>query len=156
VGQDIVFGPGAYAPDTLPGRQLIAHELAHTVQQRGATSGPFGIEPAGSPAEHEAHSVAQQAEFGGAALPSTSTSVPVGIQRLPTGGPSPSTSPALRSEGLTFQEIAELNAARARLIPASERGNAIVGILIAEDGRRFEFRSGGGQGFYTHIEGKAT
>jgi hypothetical protein len=35
VGQDIVFGAGQYAPITGPGRELLAHELAHTVQQRG-------------------------------------------------------------------------------------------------------------------------
>lgn len=36
VGRDIVFNHGAYAPDTLPGRHLLAHELAHVVQQREA------------------------------------------------------------------------------------------------------------------------
>ncbi|CAG0963911.1 hypothetical protein METP1_00866 [Methanosarcinales archaeon] len=34
VGRDIVFGAGQYAPDTGAGRQLIAHELTHVVQQR--------------------------------------------------------------------------------------------------------------------------
>jgi pimeloyl-ACP methyl ester carboxylesterase len=33
VGQDIVFGAGQYQPRTSEGRRLIAHELAHTVQQ---------------------------------------------------------------------------------------------------------------------------
>lgn len=32
-GNDIVFGSGAYAPATRGGRQLLAHELAHVVQQ---------------------------------------------------------------------------------------------------------------------------
>ncbi|WP_280282730.1 DUF4157 domain-containing protein [Pseudomonas sp. BN415] len=36
VGRDIVFGAGQYAPDTLAGQQLIAHELTHVVQHRGA------------------------------------------------------------------------------------------------------------------------
>lgn len=35
LGRDVVFGAGAYAPHTLDGRRLIAHELAHVVQQRG-------------------------------------------------------------------------------------------------------------------------
>lgn len=43
--------------------------------------------------------------------------------------------------------------ARENLKPA---GNSIVGVLIAEDGRHFEVMSGGGQGFSSHIEGKAT
>lgn len=32
-GNDIVFAPGEYAPDTVAGQELLAHELAHTVQQ---------------------------------------------------------------------------------------------------------------------------
>jgi hypothetical protein len=35
VGQDIVFGAGEYAPGSVAGRQVLAHELAHTVQQGG-------------------------------------------------------------------------------------------------------------------------
>jgi hypothetical protein len=33
VGQDVVFGAGEFAPATQEGRQLLAHELAHVVQQ---------------------------------------------------------------------------------------------------------------------------
>jgi hypothetical protein len=33
VGDDITFGEGEYAPGTATGRRLLAHELAHTVQQ---------------------------------------------------------------------------------------------------------------------------
>ncbi|MBS1911332.1 MAG: DUF4157 domain-containing protein [Bacteroidetes bacterium] len=36
VGNHIVFGAGRYAPGTQGGRQLIAHELTHTIQQGGA------------------------------------------------------------------------------------------------------------------------
>lgn len=35
VGKHIVFGAGAYAPDTNVGRHLLAHELTHVVQQTG-------------------------------------------------------------------------------------------------------------------------
>ena len=35
-GTSIVFGRGRYAPETDAGRRLLAHELAHVVQQRGA------------------------------------------------------------------------------------------------------------------------
>jgi hypothetical protein len=37
-GQDTVFAGGQYAPSTAAGRKLLAHELAHTVQQ-GSTAG---------------------------------------------------------------------------------------------------------------------
>jgi hypothetical protein len=33
VGRDVVFGPGRYSPSTSAGRRLLAHELAHVVQQ---------------------------------------------------------------------------------------------------------------------------
>jgi hypothetical protein len=33
VGRDIVFAAGQYAPQTMPGRRLLAHELTHVVQQ---------------------------------------------------------------------------------------------------------------------------
>ena len=35
VGQNVVFGEGRYAPGTDAGKRLIAHELAHVVQQGG-------------------------------------------------------------------------------------------------------------------------
>lgn len=35
-GSDIVFDAGRYAPDTQPGRRLLAHELTHVVQQSDA------------------------------------------------------------------------------------------------------------------------
>jgi len=36
IGQDIAFGPGEYHPGTPIGDALIAHELAHVVQQQGS------------------------------------------------------------------------------------------------------------------------
>jgi hypothetical protein len=35
-GQDIYFGAGSYDPESAGGRRLLAHEVAHTVQARGA------------------------------------------------------------------------------------------------------------------------
>jgi hypothetical protein len=35
VGNDVVFNEGRYAPHTAEGRRLLAHELAHIVQQNG-------------------------------------------------------------------------------------------------------------------------
>ncbi|NIM95755.1 MAG: DUF4157 domain-containing protein [Anaerolineales bacterium] len=34
VGHDIVFGEGEYAPNTISGKRLLAHELTHVLQQR--------------------------------------------------------------------------------------------------------------------------
>src|SRR5215208_3080694 len=49
-GQDIFFGAEAYQPDTPPGRRLLAHELAHTIQQRAAQSSGIIPAPQRSPA----------------------------------------------------------------------------------------------------------
>ncbi|PSR15932.1 hypothetical protein C8255_20535 [filamentous cyanobacterium CCP3] len=43
VGRNIVFGNGQYKPDIMSGRQLIAHELAHVLQQ--TESRPAGMTP---------------------------------------------------------------------------------------------------------------
>lgn len=40
VGRNIVFRSGEYAPDTTEGRRLLAHELAHVLQQRPAKPAP--------------------------------------------------------------------------------------------------------------------
>ena len=34
-GNDIYFGAGQFRPDTQAGRRLLAHEVTHTIQQRG-------------------------------------------------------------------------------------------------------------------------
>lgn len=39
VGNQIHFGPGQFNPGSGEGRELIAHELTHTIQQRGAAQG---------------------------------------------------------------------------------------------------------------------
>jgi hypothetical protein len=51
VGRDIVFGAGQYAPDTTgAGRQLIAHELTHVVQQRDNQHPQMGLLQRAGPA----------------------------------------------------------------------------------------------------------
>jgi hypothetical protein len=51
VGRDIVFGAGAYAPETNAGRQLLAHELTHVLQSspRGDVVFRIPLEPADTP-----------------------------------------------------------------------------------------------------------
>lgn len=62
VGNDIYFARGEYRPGTAEGNQLIAHEVAHTIQQRGApTSGPLTVSQPGDALEREADAVAHHA-----------------------------------------------------------------------------------------------
>lgn len=60
-GTDVYFAAGEYKPNTTDGDRLIAHELAHVVQQRGApTSGPLTVSQPGDALEREADSVADR------------------------------------------------------------------------------------------------
>jgi hypothetical protein len=62
VGKDIVFGANQYAPSTHVGRRLLAHELAHVVQQSApAATGPLLVGAASAPEEREADGAAAAA-----------------------------------------------------------------------------------------------
>jgi hypothetical protein len=68
VGPQVVFDAGQYAPETHAGRGLLAHELAHTVQQRNARPAARGEELAlggsGAPFEREADEAASRVGRG--------------------------------------------------------------------------------------------
>ena len=60
-GNDVYFAQNEYKPNTSDGDRLIAHELAHVVQQRGApTSGPLTVSNPGDAMENEADAVADK------------------------------------------------------------------------------------------------
>jgi hypothetical protein len=59
VGQTVLFGNDAYRPDTAQGQHVIAHELAHTVQNAGgAPTEELAATRVGDAREHEAHRAA--------------------------------------------------------------------------------------------------
>ncbi|MDO9074798.1 MAG: DUF4157 domain-containing protein [Rubrivivax sp.] len=64
LGQDLFFAAGAYQPGSRSGLRLLAHELAHTVQQRGAASapalGPHSVSRPGDELEREADVMADR------------------------------------------------------------------------------------------------
>jgi Domain of unknown function (DUF4157) len=66
VGRDIVFGAGQYAPQANAGRELLAHELAHTVQQGGKAYQPGHDLALDEPAalEHQACTTAAAVAVG--------------------------------------------------------------------------------------------
>ena len=60
-GTDVYFAKGEYSPGSASGDKLIAHELAHVVQQRGSSaSGPLTVSQPGDAMEREADSVADR------------------------------------------------------------------------------------------------
>ena len=83
VGRDLVFGAGQYAPATPEGRQLIAHELAHVIQQAPPSN---AIHPANvGILDNSRHERAAEAA-GNATMIGRNTRVmpataPVGLQR---------------------------------------------------------------------------
>src|SRR5215469_15540357 len=87
VGNDVVFRSGAYEPDSPGGRHVLAHELAHVMQQK---SGPVSGTPApgGISVSHPSDSFEQAAER-------TAANVMGGgpAQAVPAGG----------AEGMTAQ-----------------------------------------------------
>ena len=64
-GADVFFARGEYRPGTSSGDSLLAHELTHVVQQRGASaSGPLTVSEPGDPFEVEADAVARELSSG--------------------------------------------------------------------------------------------
>lgn len=76
VGQDIVFGAGQFLPDTPTGRRLLAHELAHVVQQ-----GSGGGAPPGPAQERDAEAASDA--VGRGAKPRVRTSSGIGFAAQP-------------------------------------------------------------------------
>jgi hypothetical protein len=66
-GRDIAFAEGRYQPESGSGRRLLAHELAHVVQQgSGGAAPPDRLGPAESPQEREAEAAAEAVASAGA------------------------------------------------------------------------------------------
>ena len=88
VGRDVVFAGERFAPQTPAGRELLAHELAHTIQQ-GANSNamqtPLTIDDPESLAEKEADDTAERV-IAGAPAKKNLTSSQHAIQRQTPGG----------------------------------------------------------------------
>ncbi len=79
VGNDIYLGRAQRELSGSEGRTLLAHELAHVVQQRRGRVDEARVEPPHSPAEREAHHAATVVVGGGRAP--RMQQVPVGIPR---------------------------------------------------------------------------
>ena len=86
VGRDIIFADGQYAPDSKPGRKLLAHELTHTIQQSAVASGaisphdPITIEPLGIAFERAGEESASRLTTNSGALTETPR---IALQRAP-------------------------------------------------------------------------
>jgi hypothetical protein len=111
VGNNIVFDETQYGAKTKSGRLLIAHELSHTLQQKGDVTGTATtVSDPGGAAEREADNLADQIITGSTVQLSTSVSARQGILfRIPIpargsgppsaglGSPPPSTATATQA-----------------------------------------------------------
>jgi hypothetical protein len=87
VGNNIAFGAGEYRPDDPFGQHLIAHEVAHTVQQRGgagAMQTKLAVSSPADAAEHEADRAADAMVTG---APASLGAAPVAVARKPAPAP---------------------------------------------------------------------
>ena len=88
VGQDIVLGASSDAPSSQRGHVLLAHELAHAIQQRGTGGPPPSADPHGA-VESSANAAAHAVGNGGrlsSALPASGVGLacaPVPLEELP-------------------------------------------------------------------------
>jgi hypothetical protein len=90
VGRSVVFGAGRYRPETSAGKLLLAHELAHVVQQHGGSA-------EGASAESRARVAGRRVAGGGSVSRADVGGAPVSVQRAdeeseqrqPTAAPGP-------------------------------------------------------------------
>jgi len=80
-GQDIHFNAGQYDPSSASGQHLIAHEVAHTVQQRGASAGPQYKLEVSSPGDHSETEADHAADAMVRGAPAQVTGAPTGLGR---------------------------------------------------------------------------
>jgi hypothetical protein len=113
-GRDIVFGAGEYSPNSAEGRRLLAHELAHVVQQTSGTVRD-GLSSPGDASEREAD-VAAEAAMSGRAAPLTGGGMAVQRQ----GG-----------HGIDAQAEALIALAQNAATPIDQRGKELVAQMLA-------------------------
>jgi hypothetical protein len=142
VGRDIVFAAGQHRPDTPQGRRLLAHELAHTLQQAagpgvGSLSASSGIRLGDPRDAHEAAAdrLADQVvrATGPAPVPAAATIVPIPGPTLQRQGFSSKSGPVypVRKGDFVYIKVGGETIAYGR-IPADVAGG--FGIASAQTG----------------------
>ncbi|EPY05764.1 hypothetical protein PAALTS15_18228 [Paenibacillus alvei TS-15] len=122
VGQDIVFGEGQYTPKTTVGKKLMAHELAHVVQnQLHPDFKGNGIAPENHPSEQEASLIAHDvskvpSSYPGGAIQRQPTATQGNIQGAIQGG---------------WRQIGDLNEETLRTASVTERLEMLAALIQA-------------------------
>lgn len=96
-GSDIAFGAGQFRPDTPEGRGLLAHELAHVVQQgQGPRTAPLGALSPSQDARLEAEADSAAAAFAAGRPVPVLSLCPPAVQRHPAASTATTAGPALK------------------------------------------------------------
>jgi GH24 family phage-related lysozyme (muramidase) len=101
LGEHVVFGAGGYSPDSTNGRYLLAHELAHTVQQRLLQHNILQRENDGSGGAPGSSNEGQEGSGGGGPVPSPETKP----EQTPEDAPPSSAPPRSLSETLDPEKL---------------------------------------------------
>ncbi len=120
IGADIAFGAGEYRPGTSTGDALIAHELAHTIQQGSRTPGASGGAEDGSLEQQAEHASSAAMRGRGAAASLEEAAGGIRVQRLP----------AVAAGALILAE------ATPEIVVGAEIGTEVVvadGVVVAAD-----------------------
>ncbi|KAB8145707.1 DUF4157 domain-containing protein [Chloroflexia bacterium SDU3-3] len=111
VGSDIGFDRGEYAPGTSAGRELLAHELTHTMQQTGGVAtkrvqrkAPEGASQAAEAAPPEAKAAAPEVASEQADMPDEVAGVEVAVEQKPPAGAAEAAAAAVGEPGSPVQK----------------------------------------------------
>jgi len=137
VGSDITFASGRFAPASGGGRHLLAHELAHVVQQHGGAArrqAKLAVSTPGDASERMADAAAD-AVLAGRALPAQPRT---GLQ-LARQETAPSAAPARRIDGsaATVSWIDPASPAGARVPDPAPPATVTASFLTGSTGFRF-------------------
>ena len=132
VGHDVVFRRDAYTPYTNAGQRLLAHELAHVIQQQGR----LGTAAPGIRHEHEADAAAEAVVQRGAAVRITGGSS-IGLARQPDepAALGPTITPAIKQQLIQELQNARLAAPKSRNIPHEANRTFATAAIIKPNGK---------------------
>jgi len=127
VGKEMVFGRDQYAPHSLAGQHLVAHELAHVVQQNDQAPHDSPIQLMSAPRfEREADRAAEGA-LRGAAIPRLSSIASPAVQREAAAGHQSTPAPTVRRER---QSIPNTGRGGGRFDAVLDRQNSLLEITM--------------------------
>jgi len=138
VGNDIAFAAGRFAPSSPAGRHLLAHELAHVVQQHGSAGKVQAKLEASTPGDSSERmaDAAADAVLGGQAVP-VQPRTGMQLARQESGAAVPSTSRRIEGSAATVSWIDPSSPAGARVPDPAPPAVVTEPFLTGSTGFRF-------------------